>query len=62
MLEFKWAEGHLYLEIVTGQGISEVYLQPRQTSRVELFAKIVDGWKLLTMFAKKLYLRYLTYF
>ena len=32
--------------------ISEAYLEPLQTSKTELFAKIVNGFKLLTVFAK----------
>ena len=31
---------------------SEVYFEPLQTSKMELFAKIVNGLKLLTNFAK----------
>ena len=36
--------------------------EPRQTSKMELFAKVVSGWNSLTIFAKKVYLRYLTEF
>ena len=31
---------------------SEVYSEPCQTSKMECFAKIVSGWKSLTIFAK----------
>ena len=32
--------------------LSEAYLEPCQTSKVNRFAKIVEGWKLLIIFAK----------
>ena len=38
------------------------FLEPSQTSKIELFVKIVNGIKLLTIFTKKLHLRYLTGF
>ena len=31
---------------------SEAYSEPCQTPKIELFVKIVSGWKLLTIFAK----------
>ena len=31
---------------------SEAYLKPSQTSKKELFAKIINSWKPLTTFAK----------
>ena len=31
----------------------EAYLEPRQISKMELFMKIVNGLKLLTIFSKK---------
>ena len=31
---------------------TEAYSGPRQTFKLELFAKIVNGWELLTIFAK----------
>ena len=34
-------------------------LEPSQTSKMELFVKILNGIKLLTIFTKKLHLRYL---
>ena len=33
--------------------ITEAYLEPSQTVTMGLFAKIVNGWKLLTNFCKK---------
>ena len=40
----------------------KMYSEPCQVSKVELFAKIVNGWKPLIIFAKKLHLRCLTGF
>ena len=42
----------------------EVYLEPSQTSmrRGSIFLKIVKGYKLLTIFTKKLHRRCLTWF
>ena len=40
----------------------KVYLEPCQTSKMDFFAKIDNGWKPLTIFAKKLHLRYFTGF
>ena len=39
---------------------AEVYSEHSRTSTVKLFAKIVKGSQLLTIFIKKLYLRYST--
>ena len=33
---------------------SEAYSEPRQTSKMDLFAKIVHGFRLLTIFVKAL--------
>ena len=33
-------------------GSTEAYLKPCQTSKMERFAKIVNGWKPLTIFGK----------
>ena len=40
----------------------EACLEPSQTCTRELFAKIVNDCKLLTIFAKKLHRRYSTWF
>ena len=33
-------------------GLPEAYTEPFQKSKTELFAKIANGWKLLTIFTK----------
>ena len=44
---------HSYgVNLVELQRISEVYLEPNQTSTIELFAKLVKAFQLLTIFAK----------
>ena len=37
--------------------LSDAHFEPSQTSKMKRFARIVDGWKLLTIFAKKFQLR-----
>ena len=41
---------------------AEAYLEDLQISNMETFAEIVNSLKLLTIFAKKLHLRYLNGF
>ena len=41
---------------------AEAYLEDLQISNMETFAEIVNSLKLLTIFAKKLHLRYLNEF
>ena len=40
------------LQCLTEDFIANVYPEPWQTPKMELFTKIVEGWKLLTIFAK----------
>ena len=39
-----------------------MYQESNQTARMERFAKVDNGWKLLTIFSKKLHLRCFTDF
>ena len=43
---------HKLLAIKIAPYIKEVYSEPCQTSKMELFAKRLDDWKPLTVFAK----------
>ena len=35
-----------------GRAVPKTYLEPRQASKIEIYAKIVNGWRMLTIFTK----------
>ena len=47
-----WTDLKNGLKLKLYSGIPEVYSEPSQTSRMELFAKTMNGWKLWIIFAK----------
>ena len=59
---FLWILRHLFRTAILQncyivKSFSDAYSEPSRTSKMELFAKIVNGWKLLTIFAKSSILR-----
>ena len=51
-----------YIKNTINTTVPEVYSEPSQPSKMELFGKIVNGFQSLTIFTKKLDLRCLTGF
>ena len=45
-------QGITFFVVLSEYNSSETHLEPSQTSKMEFFAKIVNGWKLLNNFAK----------
>ena len=42
--------------------VNEEHSEPCQTSKMKFFARVVNGFQLLTTFCKKIHFRYLTGF
>ena len=47
------SNNYLMLSLKTNQGIPEAYSDPYQTSKMEHFAEIVNGFQPLTIFAQR---------